>query len=191
MSKQITREEWLNRLAKHLNRVLFKGKELEKFRVTCGWPSHRAASASNKVIGQCFDTTVSADGTCEMIISMSIDDPMRVADILAHEMVHGIVGIEAGHGKPFRDLAKSIGLEGKMTATVAGPEFIEKVQPILDKMPAYPHASLNLRGKVKKQGTRMIKCSCPECGYTVRTTAKWLEEATPRCPIHDDEMEIG
>lgn len=36
----------------------------------------------------------------------------------------------------------------------------------------------------KKQGTRMIKCACGECGYTVRTTAKWLEVGPPCCPLH-------
>lgn len=39
----------------------------------------------------------------------------------------------------------------------------------------------------KKQGTRMIKVQCSsdcECGgYTIRTTAKWLEVGMPFCPF--------
>ena len=37
----------------------------------------------------------------------------------------------------------------------------------------------------KKQATRMIKVACPECGYTARTTQKWLDVGPPRCPQHD------
>ena len=34
-----------------------------------------------------------------------------------------------------------------------------------------------------KQTTRMLKCECPACGYTVRTTRKWLDIAVPTCPV--------
>jgi hypothetical protein len=34
-----------------------------------------------------------------------------------------------------------------------------------------------------KQGTRMLKCDCSACGYTVRITRKWLDAAGPPiCP---------
>ena len=34
-----------------------------------------------------------------------------------------------------------------------------------------------------KQGTRMLKCECLSCGYTVRITRKWLTLAGPPiCP---------
>lgn len=42
----------------------------------------------------------------------------------------------------------------------------------------------------KKQTTRMLKCECPQCGYTVRTTRKWLDVAVPVCPVHGHEMEL-
>ena len=31
----------------------------------------------------------------------------------------------------------------------------------------------------EKQGTRLLKCRCASCGYTVRTTRKWLDLAGP------------
>lgn len=35
----------------------------------------------------------------------------------------------------------------------------------------------------EKQGTRLLKCRCASCGYTVRTTRKWLDLAGPPiCP---------
>ena len=32
--------------------------------------------------------------------------------------------------------------------------------------------------------TRLLKCRCPACGYTVRVTRKWLKVAVPSCPVH-------
>jgi len=29
---------------------------------------------------------------------------------------------------------------------------------------------------------RWIKCSCPSCGYGVRTSKKWLRVSPPLCP---------
>lgn len=44
-------------------------------------------------------------------------------------------------------------------------------------------------GGKKKQSTRMIKASCPECGYTVRVTRKWLDTAgAPICPACEEQM---
>jgi hypothetical protein len=35
----------------------------------------------------------------------------------------------------------------------------------------------------------MVKCACEECGYTARTTKKWLEEAgAPICPCNKKPM---
>src|SRR3546814_11502385 len=52
-----------------------------------------------------------------------------------------------------------------------------------------PHARLDTDGEStapKKQKTRMLKCECATCGYTVRTARKWLELAgAPLCPIED------
>lgn len=35
-----------------------------------------------------------------------------------------------------------------------------------------------------KQGTRLRKAACGECGYTVRVTQRWLEVGPPGCPQH-------
>jgi hypothetical protein len=41
-----------------------------------------------------------------------------------------------------------------------------------------------------KQGTRLIKLTAACCGYTVRTTRKWVDEGYPLCPhgqpMHQD-----
>ena len=187
--KHSTREEWLNDLAKRLNAAIFDKAMPKHYRVTCGWPSRGATSVKNKTLGQCFDSALSNDKAHELIVTMALDDPMRVADILAHEMVHAIVGTEHGHKKPFRDLALKIGLTGKMTATIAGDAFKHSVKPILKLIGKYPHAKLDYTTQ-KKQSTRLIKCECELCGYTVRTTRKWIEFGAPICPIDNQQMEI-
>ena len=41
----------------------------------------------------------------------------------------------------------------------------------------------------KKQTTRLIKCSCSACGYTARTSRKWLDTAgAPICPTDKKAM---
>jgi len=45
--------------------------------------------------------------------------------------------------------------------------------------------------EVKPQGTRLLKASCPGCGYTVRITQKWLTKAgTPTCPADGNRLEV-
>lgn len=190
----ITREQWLIKLARELER-LFKrvgAPALPSYRVTCGWPSRKALTRKNKVIGQCFDKSCSKDKTTEMIVSMFIDNETDAAQILAHEMIHASVGTAAGHGKPFRDVALAIGLTGKMTATVAGPEFLKWIKPVLKRIGKYPHATVDAAAATKKQGTRMIKVSCPNHPeYSVRMTRTWLEHidfGAPVCPSCDATM---
>lgn len=180
--KTMNREQWLNRVAKSLEpRFKANGATLPAYRVTCGFPSRGAFATSKRVIGQCHYAEASGDGTHELIVSMTQDDPIEVAQVLCHEMIHAAIGTEAGHKKPFKDLALAMGLEGKMTATVAGQDFIDYMTPRLAKIGDYPHAKVDgsLR---KKQSTRLIKCECRGCGYVVRTTAKWIAEGAPLCP---------
>lgn len=181
----INREDWLKQLSERLNTLMFAGK-MPKYRVSCSWPSRGGTGAAKKIIGQCFAPSASSDNTTEIFISPSLDDDMEVAGTLAHEMVHAVVGIPAGHGKAFRKLALQIGLTGKMTSTTEGPEFKKALAPILAELGKYPHAQLNVRGQLKKQGTRLIKAECT-CGYTVRITRKWLNElGAPHCPAHGE-----
>jgi len=78
-------------------------------------------------------------------------------------------------------MARGLHLEGPLTATTGGAAFASMVAPIIVALGAYPHAALDTTQKVK-QSTRMLKCTCPSCGYTVRTTAKWIALGVPVCP---------
>lgn len=179
-----TREEWLNKVAR-LMRPMFNevGSGLpERFRVTMSL-TRRA-----KAIGTCYSPEASADGTSEILIRLDQSDPMTVAAILAHELTHAAVGVDAGHGAPFRRVALAIGLEGKMTATTAGEKFKTTVTPILEAVGPFPHAPLDWTAKKsgpKAQKGRLIKVECQECGFLVRQTRKWIEDVGPaHCPVH-------
>jgi hypothetical protein len=184
------REAWLHAIADELRPIFAsQGSTIpEKIRVTCGFPSVGAFAAKQQRVGECWSDTTSKDGHFEIMISPILDDPMRVAGVLAHELVHATVGTRFGHKGPFTKLARAIGLEGKMTATTEGEAFKQAVASILEAVGPYPHAELCKTAR-QKQGTRLIKLQCPTCPYTVRITRKWLDEVgAPDCPTHGDSM---
>ena len=185
------REKWLQDMIGELS-VLFTDNGYimpNNIRVTCGWCSRSNSRTSSQRIGECYSPTASGDNSIEIVISMSLQDPMKVAGVLAHELVHAVVGNENGHNKVFKKCAVAIGLEGKMTATTESEAFKQRVQPMIDKLGEYPHASLSLNNR-KKQSTRMIKTSCPSCGYTARLSQKWIEVGTPICPVDNISLEV-
>ena len=190
MKKTATREEWLINGARALLNAVFKPTgftltDKEQFRVSVGFP-HRARQ---KTIGQCWGEANSADKHHEIFIHPKIDEPLRALDILTHELIHIRHG---GHkASTFGKVARAVGLEGKLTATVAGEELMRSLKAIVDKLGPFPHgalttASVNKGGKEK---TYLKKVSCPECGYTIRVTAKWLAVGVPTCPCGTDMQE--
>jgi hypothetical protein len=190
-TKYNTREEWLvAAVAKLADLFAEAGAELPTVRVSVGWPGGHGKK--NAVIGQCWAPAASADNVAQLFISPVLGDASRVLDVLAHELVHATVGTEAGHRGPFAKLAKAIGLEGKMTATIASDGLKARLDDIAAELGEYPHAAITpaLAG-VKKQGTRMLKVECAEgSGYIVRMTRKWLDEfGAPSCPCHGETME--
>jgi len=182
----MTREAWLMRLTVQL-RPLFEeaGHPLPpKIRVSCGWPTHRALAPNGKsrTVGQCWPTECSADGRREVFVSPFLSDASQVAAVLVHELCHAVLDCEHGHRAPFKRVATALGLTGKMTATVAGEKLTERLNALLKDLPPYPHAALDRTASPeKKQGTRLVKVECPECGYTIRVTRKWLDIGVPTC----------
>lgn len=182
-----TREAWLLAAVEAL-RPHFQaaGEELpERVRVATGWPGGRGKK--DGVVGQCWMPEATADGVPGVFISPVEGDPIRVLDILVHELVHAIG--HRGHRGPFAKLAAKVGLEKPWTATKAGERLREDVlKPIAEALGAYDHAVITPGARLKVQSTRMLKLECPECGYTVRTTRKWIEVGLPACP-NGDTME--
>lgn len=179
-----TREEWLQDL---VGRITEWYPALPPVRVSVGFTSK--GIRSNR-IGECWDKA-NGDGACHIFIHPKMVDPVDVAQVVAHELIHAALGCEAKHGPDFKRLAHKIGLEGKMTATVAGPAFKEAIAPILKQVGMYPHGALKagVGSNGPKQSTRMLKIGCPMCGYTARTTQKWLDVGLPVCPCGEEMLQ--
>jgi hypothetical protein len=144
--------------------------------------------SKSRVIGQCWPVEASSDGTTEIFVSPCISTGADAAAVLVHELCHASGA--HGHGPAFKRIALAIGLEGKMTQTNAGEKLAARLNALIGKMGDYPHSTLDLAmSGIAKQGTRMLKVTCPGCGYTVRTTAKWIEAGLPTCPC-GEEMEV-
>lgn len=187
------REQWLSDAVK-LMTPLFEqhGYKVPAVRVACGWPSVKALSAKSRRIGECWSTEAAEDGVSQIFISPWLDDPSGVQGILptlVHEVVHAVVGNKEGHNKVFGKCARAVGLEGKLTATIAGETLVTQCKDWAKQLGAYPHAQLDsLKSPRKKQTTRLVKAEC-ECGYNVRVTRKWLEEVgAPICPHNKKVM---
>jgi hypothetical protein len=65
----------------------------------------------------------------------------------------------------------------------------ERARRVVATMPPYPHAAIKVAGMPQGRpegtpgpGSRLIKVDCPECGYTLRTTRRWLSAGVPTCP---------
>src|ERR1700736_4641054 len=133
-NSHIHREDWLHDVSASLAEAFKRlGHPIpDKVRLTCGFPSVRGIAAKSQRIGECWSNTRSGDDHFEILVSPVIADSMRVAGILAHELIHASVGVQHGHKGPFRQMAKALGLEGKMTATTEGDAFKRLLAPILE-----------------------------------------------------------
>lgn len=184
----MNREQWLDKGAELLNSSVFSahGEKADNVKVSVGFPAG-SRGAKNSAIGQCWDTSVSAGGFNEIFISPVIEDSVRALDILSHEMIHAIVGTAAGHKGPFKRLATSIGLSGKMTATVAGPELTAKLESIVAEIGEFPHSELTPQPKGKK-GSRLVKIQCPDCPNNARQARATFEAYGLTCGSCDSPM---
>lgn len=192
--KKITREEWLTAAKEELRPLfLIAGYDLpEKIRMSVGFSGKNIRGSRNgKILGVAYNHIVSSDDTCEIFVTPEIDNAVDVLAILCHELIHAILP-NAGHGAAFRQCAVAIGLEGRMTSTIASLNLREKLEAIVNKIGKYPMAKLNLTDR-EKQSTRLHKIECPLCGAVAYMTRKWLDKVgTPACgcgsPLPMNEM---
>lgn len=182
----MTREEWLVKATDLFREDLFRrnGATIPTVRVSVGFPG--GSRGGKSVIGQIWHGAETSDSVPQVFISPVIDEPVRALDVLVHELVHACTPGD-GHGSAFKRLAVSVGLTGRMTATVAGPSLRAELETIASFLGTYPHAAINLQDR-KKQSTRMVKVEC-FCGYCVRMTRKWLDSiGAPMCPACDVQL---
>lgn len=183
------REAWLMDATRELAGIIaVHGVTVPDVRVSVGFPKG-GTRGNHKAIGQCWSGACATDGVPQVFIHPELVESARVLDVLLHEVIHAAVGTKHGHRGEFARVAKAAGLEGKMTATVAGHALRTRLLEMVERLGEYPHAALDASKAGRKQSTRMLKCECAECGYTVRTTAKWLDTmGGPLCPCSGLEM---
>jgi hypothetical protein len=187
-----TREQWLAAFMRYAaEEFKARGHDIpNNIRASIGFPSN---GVRGKAIGECWSDTASEDGHFEIFVSPVLNSASRIADVVTHEMCHAATPGD-GHGKKFGKVARSMGLEGKLTATTAGEEWHAWADAVLAKLGPLPGAALraDFRTKRKVQGTRLIKATCPACELTLRITRKWYNEAMGElmCPNSQVHMRV-
>jgi hypothetical protein len=138
--------------------------------------------------------------------------------VLVHELIHVTLDNEDGHTGRFRAIAKMVGLESPLLEVHADLALTEQCEWLTKELGEYPHAGMDKLAEIltgapvgpggvpisgspmrrwtsgpKTQTARMIKCMCPvdSCGYSLRTTRRWIDVATPICPVHLSAMTVG
>lgn len=192
----MNREAWLQAAVEKV-RPLFLGHgyKIPEVNISVGWPSSGGLGTKKKTIGQCWFGSTTADGKPQLFISPLLDDvfePQGVMATLIHEVCHVAAGPDAKHGPAFVKVARKMGLEGKPTATNADEVMVEKIKQIVADLGPFPHSKIvPTENSPKKQGTRMKKCECGDCGYVARTVKKWIEEVgAPICPCNKKQMSV-
>lgn len=186
----MTREQWLNALAKKLRPIItehHKEDFTDKIRLSVGYPT---SGLKSRTIGQCIYPQSSADGHTEVFIRPDLADPVDVAATVLHELVHAALGPGHGHGPKFKRLATAVGLTGKMKATVPGPEALAAFEPILTALGPYPHGALVVKSAratgVAKGNKAQRNVTCPHCGFRAKVYTDQLGMGRARCPDGDE-----
>tara|TARA_R100001143_G_scaffold35875_2_gene33472 strand:+ start:307 stop:945 length:639 start_codon:yes stop_codon:yes gene_type:complete len=186
---QKSREDYLIAATTLLRPVYRKhGYELPEVHVSVGFPSKRATSNKCRRIGECWPGEHQKGGKAHIFISPTIGTGVEALEVLVHEHVHAFLPANVGHGPAFRRAMKKLQLEGKPTATHAGKALRAALKKLDKKLGGYAHDALRVNGQ-KKQGTRLLKALCPDCGYIVRITRTWIEKlGCPICPGCNETM---
>jgi len=181
LSAESDRELWLTSVGRDLAETIIPFASVpDDWHVSCGW----APKSAKKVLGVCFKRSESADGTNQIFITPNESNPVRVAAILLHELIHAADDCESGHRGAFSAWAREAGFETPLTKLHISKELEERLAKLVERHGAYPHPAIR-RVDEKKQTTRMLKVECGECGFLFRCSATQLnrlEEGEAVCP---------
>ena len=192
-TSQITsnnRETWLNTAA-----VILCAEKLDmatnlprpSYRLSMTQPNTKATK-KGRVLGTCWNTTASADGTNEIFITAELgeSDSKKILSTLIHELIHAYDDNKNGHNATFAKYCRAAGLEGgktarndaSFTATKASDALNMYLGMLIDDIGEIPHAACNadLSGK-PKQKNRQLKVACwdADCGFHFRASQKMID----------------
>lgn len=174
-----TREAWLTRALPTIKEWIIKAgaENFQDPQVSIGLPSRGAlAMGKRRCIGECWDQKTTASGKrCVIFISPLLQKPVQVLDVFTHELIHAAVGVEHKHKKPFKKIAREVGLEGKITATIAGEVLKGKLERLAKELGDYPHdALINFTLKKRKPRKGKVLYACENCGQKIRVNSEEL-----------------
>lgn len=174
------REQWLHEAINALRPPFTtRGYTLPaEIHVSVGWPSTGGRQGKG---GETWETSTSADGKAHVFVSPLLGDPLNVVSELVHLLGHVVT--TAKHTANFVRWMTAFGMEGIPKDALPGSELRAELKDIVDTLGTYPHAKITPH-EHSKQGTRLLKVICPDCGYVIRVTRKWLDEGCPTCPCN-------
>lgn len=183
-----SREDWLNKAGLLICNELIEAKTTlttdRAIRISL-------APMRSKHLGACYPAIRSSDGANEILITIHCDDSLAVLAVLVHELIHAYDDCASKHRGAFRTAALAVGLEGKMTATTAGPGLTTLLNEYVELLGPIPHAALSHVQKDK--GRNNNKLICNDCGFQANLSAKWAYQiiagfACPVCFSHNTDV---
>lgn len=130
-------------------------------------------------IGQCWNPSSTPGGVTSVFICPTLSEPVKVLDVLLHELVHAGVGTEAGHKGLFVKAVRQLGLKGKPTATYAeeGGALYAKLHELAVELGPYPHSPIIKSGPKRAPGGGWVKLmSIQDENYIIRISPKAFKE---------------
>lgn len=131
----MNRSDWFASAIPLLASHVFEEHPLPPVRVTCVWPGGGRSAAYSNSIGKCWQRE---HGVNLVFVSPRIIDPLIALEILVHELVHAIDDCQSGHRGNFKLIAQAIGLEGRMTQTLANPSLRSKIAIVRENLGKFP-----------------------------------------------------
>lgn len=177
-----TREEWLQAASVELRSVMLAetGLTIPNVRVGVGFTS---GGLRTNELGQTWARKASKDGINEITVRVTVNDPVDVLAVLGHELIHAALDCKGAHGKTFTRAHLAMGYVSDSKGCVLGAELREAYAALTEALGDYPgDDGLAVAAMKKKQTTRMRKCTCVTCGFTFRTTARWIADRALECP---------
>lgn len=182
MDAHNTRESWLIAGVERITPIFAaQGHEVPQVRVSIGWPGTGQRSTT---IGECWPSSRATDGVNQIFIVPSLVDAVQVLDVLTHELVHAVDDCQHGHGKEFKEIALSVGLQGpRMRSASAGDRLKARLTVIAAELGAFPHGALTRRPP-RAMNPNPPRAKCPQCEYRLAIPKKFLHMGPPICPEH-------
>jgi hypothetical protein len=171
-----TRETWLMSLVEAM-RPEFKKRGYPlpaKIRASIAFTSK---GWRGKARGECWKPEASADSAVEIMVCLRERDPVRILNILTHELCHAAQGVLAmergkpklagGHGRIWTEVSKAMDIDvNKGTHALGDPNgaWGAWAKPLLELAGPMPHSAIaEFVAKEKKQTTRMLKLEHEGC----------------------------